>query len=102
MVESRSDWRPFSGAVVSAQAALYAIHHRLRHLAEVGVTVSMVILEARVRNVLKVVSHDSGPALSGVGKRRPRARRPRSGSAPVSGLRPTTPRPGTHPHPRPW
>ena len=100
MVESRSDWRPFSGAVVGAQAALHAIHHWLRHLAKVGVTVSMVILQARVRNVLKPVNHDSGPVLSGVRQRRSRARRPRSGSAPVSELRPTTPCPRTHTAPR--
>jgi hypothetical protein len=58
MVEGRGDRGSFPGSIVGAQATLHAIDNGLGHLAKVCVAIAVVILQAGVRNVLKIVSHE--------------------------------------------
>jgi len=51
MIDGRSDRRALAGTVVRAQRPLHTIHHRLRHFAEISMTLTVVIFEARMREI---------------------------------------------------
>src|SRR5438094_1790398 len=61
VVERRGHWRSFLSAVILAERSLDTVDDGFRHIAEIGVAVTVAVLEAGLRNVLEFVSHGTSP-----------------------------------------